>query len=147
MGWLSTVLGMFSGFFTNKSGIGAYLIIGVVAIGLISGVYWKYESMQHTISNYETQLVTEKMINIDNQNQIKSLQILNEDNIKKLHETEIKYKSNLELLQKKMIKDIQRVKTITVIKDRIKYVKPKDDGNVAKVLKDTLEQISKLETK
>jgi len=138
---VSTVMGLFKG----KSSIMIDVVLILVVVMLIGGGVWKYQSMQSAIKNYQSELVTAKMINTDNVNKINSLEILNKDNIKKLTSIKTRYESDIALLQAKMIKDIQRVKTVTIIKDRIKYVQPSDDGNVSKVLKDTLEQISKMD--
>jgi len=138
---VSTVMGLFKG----KSSIMIDVVLILVVVMLIGGGVWKYQSMQSAIKNYQSELVTAKMINADNVNKINSLEILNKDNIKKLTSIKTRYESDITLLQAKMIKDVQRVKTVTIIKDRIKYVQPSDDGNVSKVLKDTLEQISKMD--
>lgn len=140
---ISSVMGLAKG----KSSILIDVVLILIVTILIGGGIWKYQSMQGTIKNYKAELNTVKIINIDNQNKIKSLKVVNDYNIKKLSDIKVQYQKNIDALHKKIKTDIQRVKTITIIKDRIKYIKPKDDNKTAKVLLDTLHQISKLEKK
>ena len=143
--FLPSIIGVATNFLKSKSSVLIDIVLVAIMASILFFGYGKYQSMKSTITDYKTQVVKEKAINLDMQSKLHNLQVLNENTIKKLHDAESQYKSNMELMQKKMIQDAKRVKTITVIKERIKYVKPKDDGKVAKVLKDTLEQIAQMD--
>ena len=145
--FLPTLFSMVGGLFKSKSSIMIDLVLGLIVALLVFFGYGKYQSMKRSIAEYKTMVVREKAINNSMQDKINNLKNINKANNEKLVEIKKQYESDLEAIKKKMKKDSTRIKVVTVIKDRIKHVKPKDDGPVAKVLMDTLSQIRRLDKK
>lgn len=145
--FISTALSFVGGIFKSKSPVMIDLVLGLAIVSLVFFGYGKYQSMKRSIAEYKTQVVKEEAINDNMRSKIDNLKSINEDNNKRFTEIKQQYKYNLEAIKKKINKDSVRVKTITIIKDRIRHIKPKDDGPVAKVLMDTLSQIRRLDKK
>lgn len=142
--FLPTVLSFVTGLFKSKSSIMIDIVLGLVLVIVVGYGYNYYSNMKQSIVLYQSQLATQKIINVENNSKIEALSITNKNNIDKFKKTKNTYESNIKLLEQKYVKDIQDVKTITVIKERIKYVKVKDNGVTANVVIDTLNQIRDL---
>lgn len=145
--FLPTALSFVTGIFKSKSSVAIDIILGLILVIVILLGYQKYKNLRTSNTIYKAELKSSKLLNTEYKNKINDLKSINDSNLKKLDTITSNYKNNIKLLQMKLQKDVQRVKVITKIKERIKYVKPEDNGKTAKVLKDTLEQIRVLNSK
>ena len=71
---------------------------------------------------------------------------ISENNRKEFKKQRDDDKKTIKLLEESHQKALKQTKTITIIKERIKYVKKEDDGDVAPVLHDTLDRLRRLQT-
>ena len=124
----------------SKSSILIDIVLGIALVSLVSFGYYRYKKQSNDLIYATKEIQHQK-------NAVASLKLLNTQNIKANKNLIIKYDSTIALLRQKAIKDVQRVKTITIIKERIKYVSKKDDGSVAPILTATLRRLQQLQAR
>ena len=78
---------------------------------------------------------------------ILALKNLNKENINQLQRLVVDHNRTLNILETKYKNQKEKVRIITVIKERIKYVKKEDDGDVAPILSSTFERLRAMQTK
>lgn len=116
---------------------GPFLKYGIIAL-LFTGIYFYYNDLISTIEEQEKTLEDKEFI-ISNMESALSFQSEEIDKMK------IRHTKDLDILQSKHKEDLKRTKTITIIKEKIKFIRPEEDGNISKVLKSTLENLKTLQ--
>lgn len=116
---------------------GPFLKYGIIAL-IFTGIYFYYNNLINTIKEQEKTLEDKEYI-ISNMESTLSFQSEEIDKMK------IKHTKDLDILQSKHKEDLKRTKTITIIKEKIKFIRPEEDGNISKVLKSTLENLKTLQ--
>lgn len=116
---------------------GPFLKYGIIALSF-TGIYFYYNDLISTIEEQEKTLEDKEFI-ISNMESALSFQSEEIDKMK------IRHTKDLDILQSKHKEDLKRTKTITIIKEKIKFIRPEEDGNISKVLKSTLENLKTLQ--
>ena len=112
---------------------GPFLKYGIIAL-IFTGIYFYYNNLINTIKEQEKTLEDKEYI-ISNMESTLSFQSEEMDKMK------IKHTKDLDILQSKHKEDLKRTKTITIIKEKIKFIRPEEDGNISNVLNNTIQSL------
>ena len=138
--WIKTGISIVSGLFTGSSAI-TYVLVAIIGVGSIGGVYFQYTSMVDKIKS-QSIVILDQRVNVKAlQNKIDVMKITNDENLKAIDNLSIEYNKTIESLRVANELEKQKIKTVTVIKERIKYVSKEDNGIAAPVLVDTFDRL------
>ena len=125
----------------GKSNMVLYVAIGLVVAGL--GGYIYYQDNQITTQKQKIKDQDQYMVLLSKY--YNDAVEISENNRKEFKKQRDDDKKTIKLLEESHQKALKQTKTITIIKERIKYVKKEDDGDVAPVLHDTLDRLRRLQ--
>lgn len=121
------------------------LLIALGSILFIVALLYYFERKE-LIQTRDT-LAKQKSAYITAKNTIDELKATNDQNLKEFNELRDRHRKEIQLLTKKSNTDAKRIKELTKLHERIKYVKKEDDGAIAPVLYNTIERLQQLSTR
>lgn len=107
------------------------LILGITGLILVASVYFY-------IGKLKDDLKDTQRAKIEAEKQVKDLQKLNEENLREFQALKDSYKATETALTEIKKITAERDKAISVLKERVRNVRPENEGTVAPVLRDTL---------
>ena len=144
--WFSTIFTIAKSFLGSKSSILIDVLLGVILVGVVYFGYNKYTSLQKDLKYSKQTILYQKELTNKYKDKVTVLEENNIQNLAKIEKMRQEYLYNVKVLKNKFNKTKHRVKVITQIKTRIKYVQVKNNGTVAPILRNTLNRLRKLQS-
>jgi len=144
--WFSSIFAVAKSFLGSKSSILIDILLGVTLLGVVYFGYNKYTSLKQALKYSKQTILYQKELTNKYKDKVTELEYNNKQNLAKIDKLKQTYLYRIRVLKNRYNKAKNRVKIVTQIETRIKYVKAKDDGMVAPVLNNTLSRLRKYQT-
>ena len=144
--WFSTVFTFIKSFLGSKSSILIDILLGVILVGIVYFGYNKYTSLKKALQYSKQTILYQKELTNKYKDKVSILETNNKQNLAKIDKLKQTYLYRIKVLKNRYNKVKNRVKVITQIETRIKYVKAKENGIVAPVLSNTLNRLREYQT-
>lgn len=144
--WFSTAFTLVKSFLGSKSSILIDILLGIILAGVVYFGYNKYTSLQKELKYSKQTILYQKELTNKYKDKVSMLEENNIQNLAKIDKLKQTYLYRIKVLRNRYKKAKSRVKVITEIETRIKYVSKKDDGIVAPVLANTLNRLREYQT-
>lgn len=137
-------------FFSSKVNLFKYIGIGVGVlslIGLITVSYLYINNMKEEIILLKSQKLQLNTKLILKETHLQQAKLIAESNAKEALKIKSNYINLIDVLNNHHKRELKKVKSITIIKTSINNIKPSEDGNVSKVVTNTLDALRELQNK